>query len=145
MSGLAYAEVDPRRRDGYQISGRRYRQAWTWGFILLATGAIVACDSGGGSGDGTSSIPEVCALTWNANKETAVNTTGGVYRIYYSSTPGATRSDPHIDVPYTQTSLTIASSEGTPYTCQSYYAVTAVPANPGAFPESSLSVEVGGL
>ena len=45
-------------------------------------------------------IPNV-EVSWTANLETAVNTTGGGYRVYYGTHPGfSTSSASSVDVPY---------------------------------------------
>lgn len=88
---------------------------------------------------------KVCTITWNANKDIPMSVTGSVYRIYYSSSPTVKKTDPSFDLPSTATSLTINNDDGNPFTCQSYYAVAAVPADTINLAESPLSVVVGGL
>jgi hypothetical protein len=64
-------------------------------FALLfafSTAVLAACGGGGGSN---------VQVSWNANRETAVNSHGGGYKVYYSKTPSfnvATASS--ADVPF---------------------------------------------
>lgn len=92
-------------------------------FISVLT-VITACGGGGGGGGGaTTPIITNFTLSWNANHETAVNTSGGGYKIYYSIVPGFNSTDPGvtiIDVPYVSgnlspTSTTVQLSTGTYY------------------------------
>lgn len=58
------------------------------------------------SNNGASSSPGRAALvSWQANRESAVNSPGGGYRVYYSQTSGIQSSTPFVDVP-SQTGVT---------------------------------------
>lgn len=67
--------------------------------------------------------PKDFRLTWNANREEAVNTTGGGYRVYYSTRADFNIGDPDVisvDAPYASgdyspTSLTVNLNNGTWY------------------------------
>jgi hypothetical protein len=79
-------------------------------FLLCFVFTLSACSGGGGTPPVT--LPPVTpppvthlrnvTLSWLANHESAVNRSGGGYRVYYSSTPGfALASVQPIDVPWT--------------------------------------------
>lgn len=78
---------------------------------LLWTGCV-------GSGDGSN--PTV-TISWTANRETAVNSPGGGYRVYYASTPGFSPTEgtvvnvPYASAPIAPTSTVIPLSRGTYY------------------------------
>ncbi len=61
------------------------------------------------------------SVSWNANRESAVNAPGGGYRVYYSTTPGfdiATANvidEPYVSGPSAHTSTTIQLASGTYY------------------------------
>lgn len=60
------------------------------------------------------------AVSWDANRESGVNSTGGGYRVYHSTTPGFDIDNADvIDVPHasdtTPTSTTLTLSTGTHY------------------------------
>lgn len=59
---------------------------------LLAGGLLCGgCGgSGGGGGGGGDADTTPVQVNWTANREAAVNSAGGGYRIYYSPTPGVT-------------------------------------------------------
>ena len=100
--------------------------------VLLITVILTSCGGssggGGGSGDasgdgngGGSVITKTVTISWNANLESAVNSTGGGYKVYYSTTSGfAIGSAISVDVPYTSgsyapTSTDISLEPGTYY------------------------------
>jgi hypothetical protein len=61
-------------------------------------------------------------VSWTANREKAVNTTGGGYKIYYStSTPVNTSTASNVDVPYVSGSSTPSSRLITGLTCGTWY------------------------
>jgi hypothetical protein len=63
------------------------------GFTTSASLLNVGKDSyNGGSGN--------VNLSWNANREKAVNTSGGGYRVYYAQYSSVTDSTPFVDVPF---------------------------------------------
>lgn len=86
----------------------------------------------GGGGDGSSpninpnpspiddSLSNV-KISWTANRETAVNSPGGGYRVYYASTPGFSPTEgtvinvPYTSAPLSPTSTVISLSSGTYY------------------------------
>lgn len=59
--------------------------------LLLAGFMLPACGGGGGGGGGSSSHP--VTISWTANRESAVNSVGGGYRVSISG-------QAPIDVPY---------------------------------------------
>ncbi|MDH3310680.1 MAG: hypothetical protein OEM48_04090 [Gammaproteobacteria bacterium] len=85
---------------------------------LVTLLGLAACGGGGGGGgSGTTSSVQV---SWTANRETAVNSPGGGYKVYYSSTAGFNIASANvIDVPYaagaTPTSTTLSLLTGTHY------------------------------
>lgn len=94
--------------------------------LALSTLFIVSCGGGGGNPPaGGAGVPQTLNVTvsWAANKETKVNTTGGGYTVYYSQASGFNISDAgvsSITVPYaagatSPTSTVISLSSGTYY------------------------------
>ena len=66
---------------------------------------LTACPDSGGGGGGVSPPPTGSSIqiSWNPNPETAVNRSGGGYRVYYSTISGFNPGDggvTEIDVPY---------------------------------------------
>lgn len=47
---------------------------------------------------GTPSTIRTVTVSWNANRETAVNTTGGGYKVYYSTSSGFAITDAGVSV-----------------------------------------------
>jgi hypothetical protein len=86
------------------------------GAALLFALFIAGCGGGGG---GAPSVSVSVQVSWNANREAAVNRPGGGYRVYHSRSSGfdiATAS--FVDVPYssgatapTTASLTLSSGD----------------------------------
>ncbi|GAB4348928.1 MAG: hypothetical protein Kow006_10030 [Gammaproteobacteria bacterium] len=78
---------------------------------------ITACGGGGGG----PSIVSTVTVSWTANVEAAVNSAGGGYRVYYSTTPGFDIATANfVDVPYTAgpaapTSTDLQLATGTHY------------------------------
>lgn len=74
---------------------------------LLGSSILIACGGGGGGRGSNSCIPPTTltlhqvTLTWAANREAAVNSTGGGYIIAISSQPQTI-----IDVPFTSATST---------------------------------------
>jgi len=52
--------------------------------VPLLAMLLFACSSGSGSDSGSGSVE----LSWDANRESAVNSQGGGYRVFYSQTQG---------------------------------------------------------
>ena len=88
----------------------------------LAFALFVAACGGGGGGGGVSGPPSITAsvsVSWTANREAAVNRTGGGYRVYASRTSGFNiASASFVDVPFdsgaaapTSTNLMLASGD----------------------------------
>jgi hypothetical protein len=103
--------------------------------LLLALGG---CGGGGGSNVDCSTTPCTVVVSWDANHETAVNSTGGGYTVYYSTSSGFNIGDggvTSIDVPYVSgptapISTTVDLLSGTYYfRVQGYSTLT--PAGPG--------------
>lgn len=64
--------------------------------ILLAGVSLVMFSNCGSSPSATQLV-----LNWDANHESAVNSTGGGYRVYYAFSPGVnTATASFLDVPY---------------------------------------------
>ncbi len=125
------------------------------GLVLGATlGVAAGCGGGGGgsAGSGGSGTPRNVQVSWAANREKAVNSPGGGYRVYYSTTPGfdvATASV--VDVPYVAgptapTSATIPGlSPGTYYLEVVAYSALNPPGGSGgstSAPSAEISVTV---
>ncbi len=90
--------------------------------VTLGLAAGCGGGGGGGAGGGGSGTPRDVQVFWAANREKAVNSPGGGYRVYYSTTPGFDLAAARVvDVPYVAgprapTSATIAGlSPGTYY------------------------------
>ena len=96
--------------------------------IFLITIILSSCGGsgggGGGGGDATgdaSDTSKTVTISWNANLESAVNSTSGGYKIYYSTVSGfAISSATSVDVPYVSgsyapTSVDISLEPGTYY------------------------------
>jgi len=92
--------------------------------IVFSAMLQISCGNGGSNADTTIvSPPTIRAVTvsWNANRETAVNTPGGGYKVYYSTASGFDISDAGVgvvDVPFvappatpTSTSLQLVSGQ----------------------------------
>lgn len=89
--------------------------------VALATllGLTACGGGGGGGGDGGGTTASV-QVSWTANRETAVNSPGGGYKVYYSPTAGFNIASANvIDVPFTSgtapTSTTLTLFSGTHY------------------------------
>lgn len=64
---------------------------------------LFAAGCGGGGGSGGVTTQSTVQVSWTANRESAVNTTGGGYRVYYSQISGFSPGDAGVtvlDVPY---------------------------------------------
>ena len=64
-----------------------YMPLWQMLKCAVAAVALIATGCGGGGG-GPQSINATVHVSWTPNREAAVNTTGGGYRVYYSRTSG---------------------------------------------------------
>lgn len=86
--------------------------------VLSGTFSIIGC-GGGGSGGGPTNLD--VTVSWEQNRETAVNSLGGGYRVYYSTTENFNITNANVvDVlyvsgPATPTSIIISLSSGTYY------------------------------
>lgn len=84
--------------------------------IALAASLLILSACGGGGGDAVSAL-----VSWSPNRELSVNSPGGGYRVYYSTTPGFDISTANIvDVPFVSgpaapTSIVIPLSSGIYY------------------------------
>ena len=79
-------------------------------FILIIA-LSSACGGGGGDGSSAPAKSKV-KVSWNPNPDTAVNRSGGGYKIYYSLNSGFTTDDTgvtEIDVPYVSGSVSPTS------------------------------------
>ncbi len=82
--------------------------------LLILLSLVSACGGGGGGTPAPDPQPQPkpqpqppqqvnIQVSWNANREAAVNTSGGGYRVYYATTAGLELTDPAVtmvDVPY---------------------------------------------
>jgi len=77
--------------------------------LLVLLSLLTAC--GGGGGGAAAPPPPTprptqqvnIQVSWDANRDAAVNTSGGGYRVYYATTAGLALTDPAVtmaDVPY---------------------------------------------
>lgn len=102
-------------------------------FFFIFSVLFVSC---GGSGP-----PKQVTVTWDANVETAVNTTGGGYKLYYSQTSGFDAGNAvSVDIPYvsgttTPTTTRLSLASGTVW----YFKVQAYGLVDSALKESPLS------
>jgi hypothetical protein len=84
------------------------------GFVTTPALSSLLKDSyGGGSGN--------VSLSWNANREKAVNTTGGGYRVYYGQSPSVTGSTPYVEVSFVSGSLSPTTTRLTGLVSGTYY------------------------
>lgn len=89
--------------------------------LALLVSVIIGCGSGNGGDGGGSSTISTIAVSWIENSESGVNSAGGGYKVYYSTTSGFSVSGAgFVDVPYvsgpiapTTTNLSLAT--GTHY------------------------------
>ena len=108
---------------------------------------MVACDGEG--------LQTGLKLAWDANPETAVNSAGGGYRVYYSSNSGFNPVDggvTEVNVPYTSgatapTTVVIPLGSGTYFVRLAAYSALNAPGTTGvsistATPQISLTVPV---
>lgn len=115
-----------------------------WVAVVLTV--LFGCGGGGGGGSGSSAPPPAptvnrsVQVSWVANRETAVNSPGGGYRVYYSRTPGFNVSAASVaDVPYTSGATAPTSTVLTLQTGSNFIKVVAYSVmNPGG---SAPSVE----
>lgn len=90
-----------------------------WAAIALFAMMVAGC--GGGGGGGTTSTTSTVAVSWDANRESGVNSAGGGYKVYHSTTSGFSISGASfVDVPYVTgpnapTSTTLSLASGTHY------------------------------
>lgn len=75
--------------------------------------SLASDDYTGGSGKVT--------LSWAANREKAVNSAGGGYRIYYAQYSSVTESSPSVDVPFVSGSQAPTSAQLTGLISGTYY------------------------
>ena len=109
--------------------------------LLVAVVVLGSCGGGGGS--------RQAAISWDANRDKAVNTTGGGYILYYSQDSGfSVTGAQKVDVPYVSgstapTSTSLSLSEGTWYLRLSAYGVWGG-ATQYSEPCAQVTVNVGG-
>ena len=105
------------------------RPLYVRGLVCAPLFVLCAClPSGGGSGSspnangtvtGTSHSAQV---SWSANRETSVNSPGGGYNVYYSTTPGfSLGSATKISIPYVSGSSAPNSTKLSGLTSGTYY------------------------
>lgn len=95
--------------------------------LLLVVLALLQISCGGGGSDSSPLAPpstlKTVKVSWNANRETAVNATGGGYKVYYSNSSGFDISDagvgvvdvPFVAPPAAPTSISLQLSSGQYY------------------------------
>ncbi len=92
--------------------------------------ALLQSACGGGSDEPSRPVQQVnIKVSWDTNREAAVNRAGGGYRVYYATAAGLALTDPAVtmvDVPYTTGSFapvttTVSVQSGRVY----YFRVTA--------------------
>jgi hypothetical protein len=79
-------------------------------------------------------------ISWNENPETAVNRSGGGYKVYYSPNSGFNPDDGSetvIDVPWTSTSVVISLDPGTYYIRIAAYSALNAPGTSGGSSSSA--------
>lgn len=111
--------------------------------------AVVILGSCGGSGRGGTFQVNV---SWNANHDKSVNTTGGGYTLYYSQTNGFNVSSvdaQKLDIPYVSgstapTSTTLNLPTGTWYLRLSAYGISNGSTAQTSAPCDQIAVNVGG-
>lgn len=118
--------------------------------LALGTALALAAGCGGGGGGG---VPRDVRVSWTANRETAVNSLGGGYRVYYSTTQGlSVAAAPFVNVSYdagaaaSPTTATIPGlSPGTYYIKVAAYSALTPPGGSGgraSAPSAEISVTV---
>jgi hypothetical protein len=113
--------------------------------ILVATALVLLLGCGGGVSEGQS-INATVQVTWTANRETAVNSTGGGYKVYFGRTANFDIAGASfVDVPFVApgplapTTATLTLSSGTNYIKIVAYSAL----NPaGSAPSAAVSVNV---
>lgn len=109
--------------------------------LLLALILISACSN---SDDPPVSQTKTVAISWDANNESQVNTTGGGYKVYYSQTSGFALTDngvTEIDVPYVSGSAAPTSTQLQLSSGTYYIKVVAYSAFPAGQTTSEVSTE----
>ncbi len=87
--------------------------------VILVLSGTFSIIGGGGGGGGPTNLD--VTVSWEQNRETAVNSLGGGYRVYYSTTENFNITNANVvDVlyvsgPATPTSIIISLSSGTYY------------------------------
>jgi hypothetical protein len=113
--------------------------------VMFGSASLAACGGGGGGGSPSPApAPHQITISWNANREAAVNSPGGGYKVVISG-------QPVIDVPYpsgTSVTTTLMSGNYTA-TVTAYSAIhpsTGLPATGGSgstsLPSTTLSINV---
>ncbi|MEX1057652.1 MAG: hypothetical protein WED11_07965 [Natronospirillum sp.] len=114
------------------------RTAHRLSFLLIPLALLI----GGCGAEARASIDSTVTLSWDANRESGVNSTGGGYRVYHSTTSGFHIDNANVtDVPHasgtTPTSTTLTLSSGTHYIKIAAYSAF----NPdGSTPSNQLTV-----
>lgn len=115
------------------------------GFWVAVVLTVLFGCGGGGGGGGPPAVSRSVQVSWTANRETAVNSPGGGYRVYSSRTTGfdiATASV--VDVPYSAGASAPTSTLITLLTGTNFIKVVAYSAlNPGgSAPSAEASIVV---
>jgi hypothetical protein len=118
-------------------------------FVILIASLLVSCTSDeSNTPTSTTSVGKpinaTATISWNKNREIAVNSLNGGYRVYYSSSSPVTTNNTFVNVPYNQTTKTtpVSANIDIKLTGKYYFAVQAYSAlNPPSGSNSSLSDE----
>jgi len=112
---------------------------------LLIAIILVGCGGGGGGGGGSTSPPTVHSVTlsWEQNRESGVNSTGGGYQIVISGQP--TINVPYASGPTAPTTATVSLQTGSyTATVRAYAALDAQGGSGGTLsvPSAPITVNV---
>ena len=117
--------------------------------LMLLLSLVSACGGGGSDAPSRPTQQVNIQVSWNANREAAVNTSGGGYRVYYATTAGLALTDPAVtmvDVPYLSgsaaprsTTLSVESGHLYYFRVTAYSALNRIGKNGGTESQSSSS------
>jgi hypothetical protein len=91
--------------------------------ITRGRSTATAINGTGGTGSGGITAANTITISWNPNRETLVNTVGGGYRVYYSTTTPVPVGAPFVDVPYVTGSFAPTSADIAGLPSGTYYLV----------------------
>jgi hypothetical protein len=107
--------------------------------LTLLVSVIIGCGSGSGGDGGGSSTTSTIAVSWIENSESGVNSAGGGYKVYHSTTSGFSVSGAgFVDVPYVSGPIAPTTANLSLATGTHYIKVVAYSAlNPSGSPAST--------